>query len=83
MKTVLSVRDFAILMNLANMHIDKLEQNARRCFYNATVRERKKIIDEQMEELQHDTFYQDLVRIRDKFGELNIEIETPRVEVEE
>jgi hypothetical protein len=81
-RTVLSVRDFAILMNLANMHIDTLERDARRCYYNATDEKRKKIIDEQMEELQHNTFYQDLLRIRDKLGELNIEIETPRVEVE-
>ena len=36
-----------------------------------------------MTELQRDPFYQDLLRIRDKLGELNIEVETPSVEVEE
>lgn len=82
-KTVLSVRDFAILMNIANMYIDKLEQNARHYYYKEIDEERKKRIDENIAMLQCNTFYQDLLRIRDKLGELNIEIETPSVEVEE
>jgi hypothetical protein len=35
------------------------------------------------EEANHNPYYQDLLRIRDKLGELNIEVETPSVEVEE
>ena len=82
-RTVLSVRDFAILMNIANMYIDKLEHQARSPFdYGLTEEERKRRVDESLEELQHSTFYQDLLRIREKLGELNIEIETPNVEVE-
>jgi hypothetical protein len=82
-KTILSVRDFAILMNIANMYIDKLEHQVRNPFYyKLTEEERKMRVDENLEELQHNTFYQDLLRIRDKLGELNIEIETPSVEVE-
>ena len=35
-----------------------------------------------MEQLRQNIYYQDLLRIREKLGELNIEIETPSVEVE-
>lgn len=79
----MSIRDFAILMNIANMHIDKLEQDARRYYYKETDEERKKRIDENIAMLQCNTFYQDLLRIREKLGELNIEVETPIVEVKE
>lgn len=84
MKTVLSVRDFAILMNIANMYIDKLEYDTAPYYgYKLTEEERKKRKDENMAELQRNPLYQDLLRIRDKLGELNIEVETPSVEVEE
>lgn len=81
-RTVLSVRDFAILMNIANMYIDKLENDARRNAYSRDEETRKRREDENMAVLQHSTLYQDLLRIRDKLGELNIEVETPIVEVE-
>lgn len=84
MKTVLSVRDFAILMNIANMYIDKLEYDTTPYYgYKLTEEERKQRKDEKMAELQRNPLYQDLLRIRDKLGELNIEVETPSVEVEE
>ena len=84
MKTVLSVRDFAILMNIANMYISKLENDTMPYYgYNLTEEERKNRKDEAMAELQRNPLYQDLLRIRDKLGELNIEVETPSVEVEE
>ena len=81
MKTVLSVRDFAILMNIANMYISKLENDVY-LSYKSTEEEVKKRKNEHMAELQHDPLYQDLLRIRDKLGELNIEVETPSIEVE-
>ena len=81
-RTVLSVRDFAILMNIANMYISKLENNVY-FSYKSTEEEVKKRKDEHMVELQRDPLYQDLLRIRDKLGELNIEVETPSIEVEE
>lgn len=83
-RTVLSVRDFAILMNIANMYISKLENDATPPFYrNVPKEELQKRKDENMAELQRNPLYQDLLRIRDKLGELNIEVETPSVEVEE
>lgn len=82
-RTVLSVRDFAILMNIANMQISKLENDAIYFNYRLSEEERQKRRDENMAALQREPFYQDLLRIRDKLGELNIEVETPIVEVEE
>lgn len=84
MKTVLSVRDFAILMNIANMYIDKLESDARcNAYIRRTDEETKqKQTEYNMAALQQNPFYQDLLRIRDKLGELNIEVDTPSVEVE-
>lgn len=69
-RTVLSVRDFAILYEIASRELGEIE---------------KKIlcIGVDREETKHYPYYQDLLRIRDKLGELNIEVETPSVEVEE
>lgn len=69
-------------MNIANMQISKLE-NGLYLPYKLTDKEIKKQKDEYMAGLQRDPLYQDLLRIRDKLGELNIEVETPIVEVEE
>lgn len=81
MKTVLSVRDFVLLYNIATVEISKLENNARnhlgfRPFTNEQ-------IAKNFEDLNMNPYYQDLLSIRDKLGELNIEVETPSVEVEE
>ena len=69
-RTVLSVRDFAILYEIASRELGEIE---------------KKILcmGVDREETKHYPYYQDLLRIRDKLGELNIEVETPIVEVEE
>lgn len=70
MKTVLSVRDFAILYDIANRKLIDIENNIRQLGLSK-------------EEALANPYYQDLLRIRDKLGELNIEVETPSVEVEE
>jgi len=82
--TVLSVRDFAILLRIAEMHIENMERNAKSVwmFAKMTPRDQQQKIDENIKELQQNPFYQDLLRIREKLGELNIEIETPSVEVD-
>ena len=74
-RTVLSVRDFAILYDLVNHKIFREK-------FDAEVKER---YDEEKQKqlLEENLYYQDLLRIRDKLGELNIEIKTLRVEVEE
>ena len=90
-RTVLSVRDFAILYNMANEQIVRMESNAQRVYDymfddkfadSEMERQREIQIENNMKELQSNPCYQDLLRIRDKLGELNIEVETPSVEVE-
>ena len=70
MKTVLSVRDFAILYEIASRKLTEMEANIV-------------TLGVDREEANNNPYYQDLLRIRDKLGELNIEVETPSVEVEE
>lgn len=69
-RAVLSVRDFAILYEIASRELGEIE---------------KKILcmGVDREETKYYPYYQDLLRIRDKLGELNIEVETPIVEVKE
>jgi hypothetical protein len=81
-RTVLSVRDFAILLSLADREISRMQSNISYMLFNETGEEYQKRMEEKMKMLQSEPLYQDLLRIRDKLGELNIEIETPSVEVE-
>ena len=84
-RTVLSVRDFALLYNIANYEMARIEvqaENTSRVYSDdsmiyVTDEENKKRI------LQESLKYQDLLRICNKLGELNIVVETPSVEVEE
>jgi hypothetical protein len=69
-RTVLSIRDFAILYELASRKLTEIEANIT-------------TLGVDREEANHNPYYQDLLRIRDKLGELNIEVETPIVEMED
>ena len=68
--TVLSVRDFAILYEIADRKLSEIESDIRQLGLSK-------------EEAITNPYYQDLIRIRDKLGELNIEVETPSMGVEE
>ena len=70
-KTVLSVRDFAILYNVLQNEIRNIEHSI---IFSTNDKTRKK--------LQENSYYQDLLRIREKLGGLNIEKELPSAEVE-
>ena len=87
MKTILSVRDFSILYNVASNEMFRLEQQAiDRHYFNWEKRDKKqeqKEKKQRLEELHQSPYYQDLLRIRDKLGELHIEVETPNVEIKE
>ena len=80
-KTVLSIRDFVILYNIVVGEIGRAE-NPRLSFC-LDDNEREKEEQKYKERLFKDPYYQDLLRIREKLGELNIEIQTPNVEIEE
>lgn len=80
-KTVLSIRDFVILYNIVVREIGNME--SPRLSFHLDDNEREKQEQEYKERLSKNPHYQDLLRIREKLGELNIEIETPNVEIEE
>lgn len=85
MKTVLSVRDFAILYELAKNQKRGWERNANRYsnfFKEETEKEVKLKIAEQVKQMEESLEYQDLKRIVEKLGTLNIEVETPDIEIE-
>ena len=81
MATILSVRDFAILYNITISKISEIE-NPRLAYYLES-KKREKEEQKYKERLVKDPYYQDLLRIRDKLGELNIEVETPSIEIKE
>ena len=85
MKTILSVKDFSILYNLVNYEIIKAEQNA--IYYSfgkkETQKQKEKRHKLELEELKNDKRYQDLYNLKEKLGNLSIEIETPDVEIKE
>lgn len=69
-RTVLSVRDFAILYEIVSRKLMDIESDIHKLGVSKA-------------EAITNPYYQDLLRIREKLGELNIEVETPSVEVEE
>lgn len=79
-KTVLSVRDFVILYNIVVGEISRYENP--RLSFSLDANEREKEEQKYKERLSKNPNYLDLLRIREKLGELNIEIETPNVEIE-
>ena len=82
-RTVLSVRDIAILYYLVSDNMTKIEHQAQ--FFSSWECADGCIEGKEanIESLHNNLYYQDLLRIRNKLGELNIEVETPIVEVEE
>lgn len=85
-RTILSVRDFAILYEIITSNINNMRNMAQTLYWyneNKTKEEQHQEIEQKMRKLQEDPWYQDLLRIRDKLGELNIEVETPIVEVKD
>ena len=84
-KNVLSVRDFSILYSLIIREISNMETHSNRIEYyrarNMSDEEIKEERQQRNQALKENAVYQDLLRIREKLGKLNIEIDTPIVEV--
>lgn len=81
MKTVLSVRDFAILYNMVSNRIECAQRLPH--FWERSKEQEESARKKHLEMLEKDIVYQDLLRIREQLGKLQIEIETPNVEVKE
>ena len=77
---VLSVRDFSIIYNIVQGQIARMEEPLLDFFKNEVInRDEEK--RKRKEELSDNLYYQDLIRIRESIGNLNITIETPSIEV--
>ena len=78
-KQTFSVADFATILNLVNdaicerKHVftDRIESGN---FYQLRLNEK---------DLNEDTFYQDLLHLKESLQNMNVEVETPDVEVTE
>lgn len=82
MKQVLSVADFAIILDLVQTRINSMEQLPV-IFHNVTKEEHKKMEKEHLERVRENTYYKSLKHIMESLQNLNIEVETPDVEVVE
>ena len=78
----LSVRDFSIIYNLVNSEIQKHETFNLYLYFNVgTEKDRDKEEKKYKESLKTNVHYQDLLRIRECLGSLDIEIKTPDVKI--
>lgn len=78
MKQILSVADFATILNLVNREMAKIE--------NVTTYQFNRTFDNSMskevrEELRNNQQYQDLLHLKKSLQRLNITVKTPKVEV--
>lgn len=88
MKQVISIADFAIMLNTINEKIQNLEGSASLFvpFYTmnkATEKERQKQIENNLRELKKSPFYQSLLHAKKALEECKVEIEVPDLEVKD
>lgn len=85
MKQVLSVADFALILTMVNERIYQIEYQAKSSVFqynmdNETYKEERQ---KKLEELQENSYYKQLVHLRDSLQNLNIEVECPDIKVVE
>ena len=91
MKQVLSVADLATMLDVTNKAIENIKRNFT--YVNQTKIENgriitissKKIKEEQdrlFEQMKENSYYQSLMHLKTALETLNIEIETPKLEIE-
>lgn len=94
MKTILSVRDFVLLYELAMQRMGKIEYVVERKIWERISKEPPEYINgkgvykeperyEIIAEASLDPEYTQLKRLCDALGELQVEVQTPDVEVKE
>ena len=80
MKQILSVADFAIILDLLNKEICKFQEAGILAWKEE---EKKRLKKERIEELKHNVYYQGLLHLKSSLENLNVEVETPDVKIEE
>lgn len=79
MKQVLSVADFAVILNLVNDSISKMEYDAK--FGRGFERPTKQEVAKRLKELGLNPYYQSLLHLKESLENLNVEVETPDIEI--
>ena len=82
MKQVLSVADFGLILNLVNDRIEKMEYDVKHQPY-WDKEPSKEYVNKQMRELRRNQFYRSLIHLKESLENLNVEVETPNVEIKE
>lgn len=83
-KQTLSVSDFAWILNIVNERVNRLERREEAWGFNKTDREIKKEqeqMDKEREERLNSSYYLQLKHLQNSLMNLNIEVETPDVEL--
>ena len=86
MKQVLSVADFSIILDLVNREIHQLERKEEPIIFNKDdkkwIEEQQKRINKLHEERINSPYYKSLTHLKKSLENLNVEVETPEVEIE-
>ena len=83
MKQVLSVADFAIILNLVTREIDKIECRGKAWGLDEEdYKRRQKQLDEIREEQMKSPYYLSLKHLKESLENLNVEVETADVKIE-
>ena len=80
MKQVLSVADFAVILDLINEKICRLQEPTKLAWEE---KQRERLREERIEELKDNVYYQGLLHLKNSLENLNVEVETPDVKVKE
>lgn len=82
-KQTFSVADFATILNLVNDEIRRIERKPEVYFFSGeNIEEKRKEADKEYKEKLKDPFYLNLKHLQKSLQNLNIEVETPEIEIE-
>lgn len=83
-KQTFSVADFATILILVNEQISKIERKPEvYCFSGENIEEKQKEADKEYKKRLEDPFYLNLKHLQKSLQNLNIEVETPEVEIKD
>jgi hypothetical protein len=84
-KQVLSVGDFALILNMANERVERFERRDvpfnERWLSKQELKEQQEKLDKEREERINSSMYLQLKHLQQSLQNLNIEVETPDVEL--
>ena len=81
MKQVLSVADFAIILDLVNHRFYDMEYQATHGFHGDSIEDAE--TERRIKDLQSSPYYKSLKHLKESLENLNVEVETPEVKIED